>query len=102
MSKLQLNINKERFNVLRKMGVKKIDMRKSILAQALTIFISPLILALLHSLFISNVLYNLILELSSVGLFENIFISLVIILVTYGSYLFASYYESLNIINDKN
>lgn len=94
-------VNKERFNILRRLGVKEKDMRKAVFIQVLIFFIMPLILALLNYIFISNVLYEAILELSTVGLLKNILISSAIVAVIYGAYFFTSYYESLNIINDK-
>ncbi len=94
-------VNKDRFDILRKLGVKEKDMKKSIFTQVFIFFMMPLILASFHSIFVSNVLYETILELSSVGLFKNILISSIIVAIIYGSYFFASYYESLNIINDK-
>lgn len=93
--------NKERFNTLRKLGVKEHDMKKSIFIQALILFSMPLILAALHSIFVSNLLYEVMLELSSVGLYKDILVSSSIVAVIYGSYFFASYYESLSIINNK-
>ncbi|MEW9079948.1 FtsX-like permease family protein [Terrisporobacter glycolicus] len=94
-------VNKDRFDILRKLGVKEKDIKKAIFVQVINLFMAPLILALLHSIFVSNVLFDVMLELSSVGFFKNILISAVIVIVIYGAYLFASYYESLNIINDK-
>lgn len=93
--------NKERFDTLRKLGVKEKDMKKSIFIQVLILFSMPLILATIHSIFVSNLLYEVILELSSVGLYKNICVSSAIVAVIYGSYFFASYYESLSIINNK-
>ncbi|WP_195336261.1 FtsX-like permease family protein [Paraclostridium bifermentans] len=93
--------NKERFDVLRKLGVKEKDMKKSIFIQVLILFSMPLILAAFHSIFVSNLLYEVMLELSSIGLYKDIFISSAIVAVIYGSYFFTSYYESLSIINNK-
>lgn len=94
-------VNKERFDTLRKIGVKEQDIKKSIFIQVLILFSMPLILATLHSIFVSNLLYEVILELSSVGLYKNICVSSAIVAVIYGSYFFASYYDSLSIINNK-
>ena len=96
----ELAVNKQRFNILRKLGVNKKHMKKAIFVQVLILFMMPLVLALFHSIFVSNILYEVILELSTAGLFKNILISSIIVIVIYGSYLFASYYESLNIIKD--
>lgn len=94
-------INKERFDILRRLGVNESDLKKAIFMQAFIFFMIPLGLAILHSLFFSKFLYSLIIELSSVGITKNIFITLVIVAIVYGSYFFASYYESLDIINNK-
>ena len=96
----ELAVNKQRFNILRKLGVNKKHMKKAMFVQVLILFMMPLVLALFHSIFVSNILYEVILELSTAGLFKNILISSIIVIVIYGSYLFASYYESLNIIKD--
>lgn len=96
----ELTVNKQRFNILRKLGINKKDMKKAMFVQVLILFMMPLVLALFHSIFVSNLLYEVILELSTAGLFKNILISSIIVIVIYGSYLFASYYESLNIIKD--
>lgn len=93
--------NKERFDILRKIGVKEKDMKKAVFSQVFIFFMMPLALASLHAIFVSRVLNEVILELSSVGLLKNILISSAIVVVIYGSYFFASYFESLNIINDK-
>ena len=76
-------------------------MKKAVFSQVFIFFMMPLALASLHAIFVSRVLNEVILELSSVGLLKNILISSAIVVVIYGSYFFASYIESLNIINDK-
>lgn len=93
--------SKDRFNILRNLGVKEKDIKRAIFTQVLIFFMIPLLLAFMHYLFISNMLYNIVVELSNSGIYKNILVSFIIIIVIYSSYFFASYYESLNIIMDK-
>lgn len=89
--------NKEKFNLLRKLGIKKKHIKKAIFIQVLTIFITPLSLAILHSLFVTKLIYVMILELVDVGILKNMLSSIVILM--YSIYLCMSYFQSLNIIN---
>ncbi len=91
--------NKEKFNLLRKLGIKKKDRKKAIFMQVLTIFITPLSLAILHSLFVTKLIYVMIPELIDVGILRNMLLSIVIVILMYSIYLCMSYFQSLNIIN---
>ena len=72
--------NKEKFNLLRKLGIKKKHIKKAIFIQVLTIFITPLSLAILHSLFVTKLIYVMILELVDVGILKNMLSSIVILM----------------------
>lgn len=95
------SINKKRFNTLKKLGVKERELKKAIFVEVLVLFVMPLLLALFNFMIIYNVLGSVATELSKVGLFNNILISWMIIIIIYGIYFFISYYESVNIISKK-
>ncbi|WP_373599818.1 ABC transporter permease [Paraclostridium bifermentans] len=90
---------KERMNLLKNIGVDKKDLKKSMFVYITIMFAMPLILASMHSIFLSTYLYDILGELKSVGLLKNMIISTVIIIVVYGIYYSVSLNDSLNIIN---
>ncbi|RDY29403.1 ABC transporter permease [Romboutsia weinsteinii] len=94
-------VNKERFKLLDKLGVKESDRKKTIFMQVFVTFITPLALAILHSAFVTRLIYVMIPEFSEVGILKNMITSIVIVVIIYGIYLSTSYFESLNIINEK-
>lgn len=93
------SIIKERTNLLEKLGVDKKDLKKSMFAYVSILFAAPLILASMHSIFLSSYLYDILGELKSVGLSKNIIISTITIIIVYGIYYVISLNDSLNIIN---
>lgn len=94
-------VNKERFELLRKLGVNENDMKKAIFIQVFALFSIPLVLALLNATFLSNSLFTIIPGLTEIGVVKNLLITIVIVIIVYGIYFFSSYFESLNIITEK-
>ncbi len=94
-----ISTNKENFHILRKLGVEEKNIKKCMFIENLIFFVMPLLLAMFNFMIVYNVLYGIILELSKTGLYTNIFISSIIVIIIYGSYFFISYYESINSIS---
>lgn len=93
--------NKEKFIILKRLGAKKSDIRNVIIKQVSIIFALPLFLSILNSFFTYRVLSDFTKELSGAGIVQNIIITLILVLILYGTYFLLSLKETLNIINEK-
>lgn len=97
---MESTVNKERFKLLRKLGVNKKDMKKAIFAQVFILFVTPLVLAIINALFISKVLFIVVPIMAGMGVITNMLLTMSIVLIIYGIYFISSFFESLNIINE--
>ncbi|MCC0667067.1 ABC transporter permease [Clostridioides sp. ZZV14-6153] len=97
---MESTVNKERFKLLRKLGVNKKDMKKAIFAQVFILFATPLVLAIINALFISKVLFIVVPIMTGMGIITNMLLTMSIVLIIYGIYFISSFFESLNIINE--
>lgn len=93
--------NKEKFIILKRLGAKKSDIRNALIKQVSIIFALPLFLSILNSFFTYIVLSDFAKELSGAGIVQNIIITLILVLILYGTYFLLSLKETLNIINEK-
>ncbi len=92
--------NKERFNMLRKLGADEKMINRALFKQIGLFFLFPLVLAIIHSIFgiyFSNYI------LSTFGdeeLLKSIIMTAIFLVIIYGSYFFITYFCSKNIIKD--
>lgn len=94
--------NKDRFQILRRIGVDEEDLNKALLRQITIFFLFPLALAIIHSIF-GIKFCNIILE--NTGITFNVpavITTALIIILIYGGYLLVTYVCSKNIIKEKN
>ena len=91
--------NKQRYTILRKIGVDEKMINKSLFMQIGLFFLMPLILAIIHSIF--GIQFAIILMsglASKEELLPSIIVTIIIIGVVYGLYFMATYLGSKNII----
>nr|WP_242824127.1 hypothetical protein [[Clostridium] dakarense] len=76
-------------------------MKKSIFMQIFILFAIPLTLALANTIFLSKAIFVVSPEITQIGIVKNLLLTTAIVIIVYGIYFFSSYFESLNIINEK-
>ena len=94
--------NKDRFQILRRIGVDEKGLNKALFRQIIIFFFFPLALAIIHSIFGIR-FCNIILE--NTGITFNVpavITTALIIILIYGGYLLVTYICSKNIIKEKN
>lgn len=92
--------NKDRFQILRRIGVDEKDLNKALFIQITIFFLFPLVLAVIHSIF-GIMFCNIILENTGItfNLSAVITTALIIVLI-YGGYFLVTYICSKNIIRE--
>ena len=94
--------NKERYNILRKLGADEKIINKALFKQIGLFFIFPLILAIIHSIFgIQFVMTLLSVLASSEELLPSIIATVIVMGAIYGLYFLATYIGSKNIIKEE-
>lgn len=94
--------NKERYNILRKLGVDEKIINKALFKQIGLFFIFPLILAIIHSIFgIQFVMTLMSVLASSDELLPSIIATVIVMGAIYGLYFLATYVGSKNIIKEE-
>lgn len=94
----QCNESIERYRVLRKIGVTKKMINKSIFIQVSVFFLLPLGLSIVHSYVGINVVNNYLIALGSANQKTSILIAAVIMIIFYGGYLYATYIAYKNVV----
>ncbi|MCM1053357.1 MAG: ABC transporter permease, partial [Ruminococcus sp.] len=93
--------NKERYNMLRKIGVSEVNINNSLFKETAIFFMAPLILAIIHSIF-GIIFCNKILEVvSNDKLLPSIIMTSVFLIFIYGGYFLITYFCSRSIIREK-
>ncbi len=93
--------NKERFDMLRKIGTDEKMINKALFNQILIFFMVPLVLAIIHSIF-GIIFCNYILStFGNEELLKSIVMTASLIVIIYGGYFFITYYCSKNIIKSR-
>ena len=94
--------NKERYNILRKIGVDEKIINKALFKQIGLFFVFPLILAIVHSIFgIQFVMTLMSVLASSEELLPSIIATVGVMGIIYGLYFLATYIGSKNIIKEE-
>lgn len=93
--------NKERFQVLRRIGTDEKLINKALFRQIAIFFLLPLILALVHSIFGIIFAVNILEVFGNEKLLPSIIMTAVFIVIIYGGYFLITYFCSKNIIKEK-
>lgn len=93
--------NKEKYQILRKIGVDEKMINRSLFKQIAIYFTFPLILALIHSVFGIQVCNMMLQTFNQTNAFEAIITTGVFLVVIYGGYFIITYLCSKRIIKDK-
>ena len=93
--------NKQRYMILRKIGVDEKMINQSLFRQIGIFFLMPLILAVIHSIFGIKFLISMMAGLASEeDLIPSIIATIIVMGVIYGAYFLATYFGSKNIIKE--
>lgn len=93
--------NKERFICLRKIGTDEQMINKTLFRQIAIVFMLPLILALIHSVFGIMFAMQILEVFGNEELLPSIIMAAIFIVIIYGGYFLITYYCSKNIIKEK-
>ena len=96
----QSSDSKERYEALKKIGVPKRMINKSIMIEVLVFFLSPLMLAIVHSIIGIKVVQGYIIAFGSYDIVASSLITTLIMVIVYGGYLYSTYIGYENIINN--
>jgi putative ABC transport system permease protein len=92
--------NKERFNMLRKIGTDEKMINKALFNQIAVFFLFPLLLAIIHSFGIEFANY-ILKTMGTESLLSSIILTAVFLVVIYGGYFLVTYYCSKTIIKER-
>lgn len=90
----------EKYISLRKIGATKKIINKSIFTQVITFFALPLALAVIHSVVGIHVVNNYVSALGVTNLFKPTLITIIIMIIVYGGYFYATYISYKNIASN--
>ena len=93
--------NKERYAVLRKIGVDEKMLNKALWKQTAIFFLIPLLLACIHSIFGMQVANGILSIMGKQDLITSVILTAIFIVVIYGGYFIATYYGSKSIIKEE-
>ena len=95
------NDNKERYDILRKIGVNEKTINNALLKQIGIFFLFPLVLAIIHSIPGIRVTTYMIEAFGKGNLLVSVLMTAGFIIIIYGGYFLISYYSSKRIIKEK-
>ena len=93
--------NKERFNMLRKIGTDEKMINKALFYQIAVFFLFPLLLAIIHSIFGIEFANYILKTMGTESLLSSIILTAVFLVVIYGGYFLVTYYCSKTIIKER-
>lgn len=93
--------NKERFNMLRKIGTDEKMINKALFNQIAVFFLFPLLLAIIHSIFGIEFANYILKTIGTESLLSSIILTAVFLVVIYGGYFLVTYYCSKTIIKER-
>lgn len=93
--------NKERFNMLRKIGTDEKMINKALFKQIAVFFLFPLLLAIIHSIFGIEFANYILKTMGTESLLSSIILTAVFLVVIYGGYFLVTYYCSKTIIKER-
>lgn len=93
--------NKERYQMLRKIGADEKLIHHALLKQIAIFFSFPLILAIIHSIFGLEFCKYILMTFGDEEMVKSISMTAIFLVIIYGGYFLITYYCSKNIIKDK-
>ncbi len=93
--------NKERYKMLRKIGVDEAMINQALFKQIAIFFSVPLILAIIHSIFGIEFCKYILMTFGNEEMTKSITMTAVFLVIIYGGYFLITYYCSKNIIKEK-
>ena len=93
--------NKERFNMLRKIGTDEKMINKALFNQIAVFFLFPLLLAIIHSIFGIEFANYILKTMGTESLLSSIILTAAFLVVIYGGYFLVTYYCSKTIIKER-
>lgn len=90
--------NKERYEILRKIGTDQKMINRALFSQIGIFFLIPLLLAAVHSIFGIIFANKMMVTFGEASLFHSILVTAAVIVIIYGGYFIATYMESKKII----
>ncbi len=93
--------NKEKYTILRKIGVDNRMIKKSVFTQCMIYFGLPLSVAVIHSIFGIQTCTKIMGFYGKSGLLYSILVTALIIVLIYGGYALATYLGSIRILSEK-
>lgn len=93
--------NKERFNMLRKIGTDEKMINKALFNQIAVFFLFPLLLAMIHSIFGIEFANYILKTMGTESLLSSIILTALFLVVIYGGYFLVTYYCSKTIIKER-
>lgn len=94
------DLNIERYNLLKKLGVSEKQRENALFTQILVVFLVPFSVAFIHSLFVNGVIYYIMGELLTISIIKNLILTIGIVALIYGTYFVISYNDNKNTIID--
>lgn len=94
--------NRERFEMLEKIGVDEKMMNRALFSQIAIFFFFPLALAVLHSVFGLVFIQKVMESMGKIGSLESILVTAGILVAVYGGYFLLTYLGSRSIVHNKN
>ena len=92
--------NVERYNLLKKLGVERCELKHALFVQILSYFLLPLLLAVIHSVVGLTVASREVIKVfGDMNVASTIFVTSVFIVFVYGSYFLLTYVGSKSVIN---
>lgn len=92
--------NKERYNVLRKIGADEKMINKSLFKQIGIFFLAPLLLAIIHSIFGIKCANLMLSAFGKSGMLTSIILTAILIIIIYGGYFLLTYFSSKSVIKE--
>ena len=93
--------NKERYQVLRKIGTDEKMINRSLFKQIGIFFLVPLLLAIIHSIFGIKCANIMLAAFGKEDMLNSVMMTAILIIVIYGGYFLVTYFSSKRIIKEK-
>ena len=93
--------NREKYMVLRRLGADEKMIKQALFRQIAIFFSTPLLLAIIHSVFGLTFALNILSYIGTDGLSSSIIMTVVLLAVIYGGYSLLTYFSSKRIISEK-
>ena len=93
--------NREKYMVLRRLGADEKMIKQALFRQIAIFFSTPLLLAIIHSVFGLTFALNILSYIGTDGLSSSIIMTVVLLAVIYGGYFLLTYFSSKRIISEK-